>query len=730
MAMRWLFVLILSLNAAACSKFSLRSQSPDKDEEEHTKAIFIGDQVTIAGLHPIQIEGVGLITGLDGTGEDPAPSLYRTLLVEEMQKRGIKQPNRLLQSPNTALVLVRAALPPVAQIGDRFDIEVVLPENSQATSLAGGWLLQCSLAEQAIVPGRGAVAGHTLAKSEGPILVSFAGSDETSKASGLKRGKILGGAVYTGGLEKKERKLGLYLRNEFRNVRNAKRISDRIGQRFHYFEHGLKKPLAKATTDQHIELKVHPKYKENYIRFIQVIRAITIRETPVEQHARMERLRKRLKIPREAARAALELEAIGTDAIPILKEGLKSPSAEVRFYSADALAYLGDRAGMVELAAAAEREDAFRVFALAAMATIDEYETHELLQSLMNEYGSRPDELPVEPSAVKTTLAKADHDSADEKSAAKNPAADKDKDDDSSSEKSKLPAGLSGPERDAEGRIHHGAELRYGAFRTMWTMDRNHPFLQGEKIRDQFHLHVLQTTGEPMVHLTRNRVSEVVLFGAEQQFRTPIALSAGRYIVLNAPAGSELVTISKFVPGQADEQRTVSTRIADVIRAIGELEATYPDTAQMLVQAQRQGNIPGRLEMDALPQSGRIYHRPPEDAAIGGEDSELSSKATVGNANLVPNIFQSLSDLTTQKKQAPVDFESDLDSAVRKTPKSDDDKGEASFSDVSTEDDEEEESEEKEKKPGVFKRVFQNPFKSKAPSQTEPDVESNLLGSK
>ncbi len=147
--------------------------------------------------------------------------------------------------------------------------------------------------------------------------------------------------MYTGGLEKKERRLGLYLRNEYRNVRNAKRISDRIGQRFHYFENGLKRPLAKATTDQHIELKVHPRYKENYIRFVQVVRAVSLNERPVELHARMERLRKQILDPARASRAALELEAIGKDGIPALKEGLKSSSPEVRFYSADALAYWG-----------------------------------------------------------------------------------------------------------------------------------------------------------------------------------------------------------------------------------------------------------------------------------------------------------------------------------------------------------------------------------------------------
>lgn len=693
---------LLVISLAGCSKFKLRSQSPEKDDKPvaDKKAEFIGDQVTVAGLHPIQIEGVGLVTGLDNTGEDPPPSMYRTMLYDDMRKRGIANPNRLLQSPNTALVLIRAALPPVIQVGDRFDIEIVLPENTQATSLAGGYLLECRLAEQAITPGGRAVSGHVLAKAEGPILISFNDKDEASKSSGLKRGKILGGAVYTGGLEKKERRLGLYLRNEYRNVRNAKRISDRIGQRFHYFEEGIKRPLAKATTDQHIELKVHPKYKDNYIRFVQVIRAMALSETQVERHARMERLKKQLQNPRQAGRAAMELEAIGSEGIPLLKEGLKSSSLEVRFYSADALAYLGDRSGLEVLVESAEKEPAFRVFALAAMSTLDDSDTHAALQQLMNEYGDPRQQvaLKVDPSRPLASLASEE---------ALKPESDNKRDRNTNYEV------------DEQGRIRHGAELRYGAFRTMRTLDRNHPMLRSERIGEQFYLHALPTTGEPIVHLTRHRVQELVLFGADQQLRTPIALSVGRGVVIQAPSGSESVTVSKFTPGKPDEIKTCSTRLADIIRTVGAMEATYPDIAQMLVQAENQGNLPGRLELDALPQAGRIYHRSAIDIELSGND-ESETRTTVGNKNLIPNIFNPIQETGRGRSSGP--SASDLDAAGLG---GDDGPGEASFNDVSS-DDEAEESEEESagKKPGVWSRVFRNPFKgqSKAPDQDEPEL--------
>src|SRR5262249_6562294 len=163
------------------------------------------------------------------------------------------------------------------------------------------------------------------------------------------------------------------------------KMADHIGRRFHYHDHGVKKPLAVAKTDQYIELRVHPRYKENYVRYIQVIRNIALDETGPERTDRMERLRKSLMVPQTAMQSATELEAIGADSIVILKEGMASPDPEVRYYSADALAYLGDGAGTQILADAARNEPAFRIFALAALTTLGTPEARECLIKLMVE---------------------------------------------------------------------------------------------------------------------------------------------------------------------------------------------------------------------------------------------------------------------------------------------------------------------------------------------------------
>lgn len=625
---------MLTLSVSGCQKLSLRSQNPDDDDVKPPETQFIKDQVTVSGLNAITIEAVGLVRNLDGTGGDPPPSVYRTMLVNDMKKRRVPNPNTILADPSNALVLIRAAVPPVIEIGDHFDVEIVLPENTDATSLKGGWLMQADLSEQAMVPGQTFHKGHVLAKAEGPILLSTGEGESSAKASVLKRGRILGGGRYVGGLVKKGRMLGLYVRSDLRSVRTTKKIADQIGKRFHYHDHGIKKPLAEAKTDQQVELKVHHAYKENFMRYVRVIRAIALDETPLELRERMERLRKSLLVPQTASAAATELEAIGVESSLILKEGLKSPDPEVRFYAADALAYLADGAGTKELERAARYEPAFRVFALAALTTLGTPEARQALKEMM----------------LKPTVEVVD-----------------------------------GREQEVS-----SAETRYGAFRALWTIDRNDEFIGGENFNDEFHLHIIDSEGDAMAHLTRFRVPQVVLFGGNQKLKTPVNLSAGRHIMITAPSNSDTITISRFHADSPDEKIVTSTNLADVVRAIGRMRASYPDVAQMLVQADRQSNLSGRLEIDAMPQAGRIYYR---TGSMGPDENDRKTEVRVGDPSQVPNMFPA----APAKNSRDVESGDTPDLARRSST---DDFGTASLSDVSEGD------AEKPRRPGGFLGLF------------------------
>ena len=113
-----------------------------------------------------------------------------------------------------------------------------------------------------------------------------------------------------------------------------------------------------------------------------------------------------------------------------------------------------------------------------------------------------------------------------------------------------------------------------------------------------------------------------------------MALRAGEHILITASSGSDTITVSRYEVDKPDQRQQVSRNIADVIRAVTEMGASYPDVAQMLVQADHQQNMPGALEIDALPKAGRTYFRPdPNDPTKRGR------RARIGNSGLVPNLF-------------------------------------------------------------------------------------------
>lgn len=372
---KWLVCGLLALSG--CAAPALRSQSPeDLSEALDSKARLIGDVARPFGDRHVKIEAVAIVSGLDGTGEDPAPSPQRSALLHELQTIGVQNPNQFLASPSTALVLVRGFLPPGVQKGDKIDLEVQVPSRSETKSLRGGWLMETRLTEMAVLGGQ-IREGHPWAVGEGAVLVDPSASGEKDRML-LTRGRVLGG-----GHALRSRDMGLFIVPEDKSVRLAGQIGTAINRRFHTFGRGLKQGVANPKSDERIDLKVHPRYKDNIGRYMRVVRAIPIQESVGEQALRIQLLERQLLDPITAATAAIRLEAIGHEAIAALLTGVASQDPEVRFYAAEALAYLDDGRAAVPLAQAARDETSFRAYALAALSTVDDIAAHDALLGLL-----------------------------------------------------------------------------------------------------------------------------------------------------------------------------------------------------------------------------------------------------------------------------------------------------------------------------------------------------------
>ncbi|MBD3676550.1 MAG: flagellar basal body P-ring protein FlgI [Planctomycetaceae bacterium] len=558
---------------SGCGQLDLmnfRSQNPEENdnkslvEETKTKVEtpLIGEYVNVDNLGSLVLEGVGLVTGLPGTGGDPPVSPYRAQLIEEMRRRDITNPNQILRSKSTALVIVRAYLPPLVEKGERFDVQVRVPENSEVTSLNGGFLLETYLTEKGFIQGEGVMDGHVWAKAGGPIMTGTSTYDEDTAQD---MGTMVRGRILSGGMSVRDRDMSLMLRKAYQSERMAYRVANRVGTRFFDYEIGGQRvPLAEAKNNKRIELKIHSRYKDNYPRYLSVIRNMSLNESEVAERVRMQRLTDELQDPSTAEKASIQLEAIGQPAIEVLKTGLKSDSLEVQFYSALALAYLQDPTGIEVLAKTAKEEPAFRIFSLAALAVVDDSDSFMALRGLL------------------------DGDSA---------------------------------------------ETRYGAFRALKSLDPHDPFVRGTRMPGGFRLHILDVEGDPMVHMTRFKQAEVVVFGTGQKFTLPLIARAGKDVMITGRAGENKITVSKITLNET-ERRIVPNDVPSVINAISELGASYPDIAQFLIQSRNQSNLISRLEFDAMPRAGRVYLRP--DA---GMRSSTRKKSRIGRPTMAPNIF-------------------------------------------------------------------------------------------
>ncbi|HEU5116370.1 MAG TPA: flagellar basal body P-ring protein FlgI, partial [Isosphaeraceae bacterium] len=145
------------------SLFGKKGEPPLKVEET------IGDLAYVQASGQFQVEGVGLVVGLDGTGSEPGQSVYHQKLLNEMKKAQVPQPEQILARKDNSLVIVRGTVPMGITKADVFDVEIELDPASATTSLAGGILLRTNLNYFAQTDAGQHLDGKILASAFGPV---------------------------------------------------------------------------------------------------------------------------------------------------------------------------------------------------------------------------------------------------------------------------------------------------------------------------------------------------------------------------------------------------------------------------------------------------------------------------------------------------------------------------------------------------------------------------------
>src|SRR5262245_7987885 len=437
-----------------------RFQSAEEGDAKAVEMRLIGELTIVASQEEVPVVGVGLVSGLAGTGGGmPPESPWRDMLEQDLKKRGIGNSKAIMSSPDCQMVLVSARVPAGTRKNDLIDVEVTVPENSRCTSLKGGYLYSCDLFNfenaKNITPGYQGKAtnykGYAVVRAEGALITGVAGKvrvaatrnrnakpEEPSNDEPTQRAAY----VWSGGKCLMDPPLMLLLNSELPS-RFAAQVADRINQTFPGMKVG-RDGLAAAKNKTLVALGIPQQYRHDVAHYLRVVRAIPLERTPPLDSPYRRQLADQLLDPAKCLSAAIRLEALGDDSVPVLKSALAAPSPLSRFAAAQALTYLRKRDGVEELTRLAKELPALRGLCLTALASLDESICHVKLAELMSDR---------EPT------------------------------------------------------------LRYGAFFALRTLDDRAQEVACEHCKDAYWVHQVAEDGQPMVHYLTSRRTEIVLFG-------------------------------------------------------------------------------------------------------------------------------------------------------------------------------------------------------------------------
>jgi flagellar basal body P-ring protein FlgI len=317
----------------------------------------VGTEVVIDGFTPVLVRGYGLVVGLNGTGCTSMPPDLRQHMIMEMQRRGVGSaregmgdlsPDRMLSARDTAVVIVEGLLPPGAVArqaaamgghpGSRFDVRVYLDPRTDATSLDGGKLFTCELRPVSAadtLPPTGSQQAAALAVARGPIFVNPFAPVGTAVGDAVDRtrGRILRGGE---AIADSPVKLRLLTPSHARAEIITAAINTRFGR-----EPGMVSETAAGESDESIRITVPISWRRDPDAFMSTLRHMTIRQSNPESVAATIR-RVVEQDPGYAGTAMARWHALGTKALPVIRDLYDAPNRPVRTAALEAGAKLGD----------------------------------------------------------------------------------------------------------------------------------------------------------------------------------------------------------------------------------------------------------------------------------------------------------------------------------------------------------------------------------------------------
>lgn len=302
----------------------------------------IASEAVVTGDTPTIVRGYGLVVGLDGTGSRDMPAPVRASMLQEMARRGVGNPatgfgdvtpERMLDSDDTAIVIVEGVIPSGGVKGGSFDLRVYAAPGTSTTSLEGGNLYTTDLRPGDLTVGSRQAA--PLAMGRGRVFINpFAEPD----AAGRDTVDRLTGRILDGGEIKDD--MPLKLRMAVQSHTRAMQLRDAVNSRFPR-EPGQKQDTARGKSGEEIELTVPTSYHDDPERFVELVKHTGLRPEAAEASA-LAIKRGLLANPGFALAANWRWQALGPKSIPILQDLYDYPEEAPRLAALTAGAELDD----------------------------------------------------------------------------------------------------------------------------------------------------------------------------------------------------------------------------------------------------------------------------------------------------------------------------------------------------------------------------------------------------
>ena len=186
------------------------------------------------------------------------------------------------------------------------------------------------------------------------------------------------------------------------------------------------------------------------------------------------------------------------------------------------------------------------------------------------------------------------------------------------------------------------AETRYGAFRAMRARSAHDPLVSGDWLAGDFHLHEIPSEASPMIHFSRAKRPEIVLFGHQQTLADNfLHVESGLTVKGN---GNGTVSVNSYSAKYGEDKIVCSNKVSEVIRALAKLGYGYGSLMKMFRAANQADTLNTRLVVNAIPKLGRTYS---PDESIGQLAPEKSERYV---AQPLPELFRDGQEGNTKTK--------------------------------------------------------------------------------